>query len=48
MFGLSAVTSFFVFGTPILGLILGIIYALTFKIDSDVWWTFEDIGKKKK
>lgn len=41
MFGLSATTTFFVFGTPIIGLILGLIYGLTFKMEDDTWWTFD-------
>ncbi len=48
MFGLSGVTTFFVFGTPIIGVILGIIYGVTFKMDKDTWWTLDELGKKDK
>ncbi|WP_404328253.1 hypothetical protein [Mesobacillus maritimus] len=46
MFGLSPLTFFMVFGTPIIGIILSLIYALTFKTDDEEWGVIDNLFKK--
>ncbi len=48
-FGMPIETALFVFGMPLLALILGVIYALTFKdfTDNDTWWVFDDLVSPK-
>lgn len=46
MFGLSPLTFFMVFGTPIIGIILSLIYGLTFKTDDEEWGVIDNLFKK--
>jgi len=47
MFGLSGLTTLMVFGTPIIGVILAIIFGLTFKVEEEEWFTLDDLFKKE-
>jgi len=46
MFGLSPLTALMVFGMPLIGAILAIIYALTFDIGQEEWWTIDKLFEK--
>ena len=46
MFGLSPITTLMVFGMPVIGIILAIIYALTFDFSKEEWWTIDKLFEK--
>ena len=46
MFGLSPLTTLMVFGMPIVGIILAIIYGLTFDFSKEEWWTIDKLFEK--
>lgn len=46
MFGLSSLTTLMVFGMPLLGATLAVIYALTFDISKEEWWTIDKLFEK--
>lgn len=46
MFGLSPLTFFMVFGTPLIGVVLSLIYEFTFKSDDEEWAVLDNLFKK--
>ncbi|WP_158211563.1 hypothetical protein [Alkalihalobacterium alkalinitrilicum] len=47
MFGLSPFIFFMVFGTPLIGILLGLIYGLTFNSENEEWGVIDNLFKKK-
>jgi len=48
LFGLPLLTFLMVFGTPIIGIILSIIYVITFNEESEEWGVLDNLFKGRK